>query len=119
MEEEPELGGASELFPLTSQPTMYSLSSVTYGHSDSGADSGAPPFSSPATVSSGLLRSNFGMTSLEKNMGNGKEFGTRRDEALEAFLKAFQMSAMEGRYSCKYKRAVFPLLDILFLCWIY
>lgn len=85
---EQELGCASQYVPLTSQPTMYSASSITYG-SNSAAAHG-----SPMTVSSGLLQSNFGMTTLEK-MGRKDVFENRREEALENFLVTFQMSMGE------------------------
>ena len=51
---------------------------------------------SPMVVSSGLLQSNFGLTSVDKKMGNGKAFEHRREEALEAFLRTFQMTTGAG-----------------------
>ena len=86
---EQELGGSSEYYPLTSQPTAYGVSSITYGSTN-------VINQSPMVVSSGLLQSNFGLTSVDKKMGNGKAFEHRREEALEAFLRTFQMTTGAG-----------------------
>ena len=48
-----------------------------------------PVDNSHSVVSSGLLGSTFGLSSFEKGMSQ-KEYGARKEEFLESFLRAFQ-----------------------------
>ncbi len=80
LESGPELQSDSQYVPLTSAPTMYNSSSITYGTT-------IPPPS--MNVSTSMLQSSFGLTSFDKTF-NKNQYENRREEALESFLYAFQ-----------------------------